>query len=174
MMQSFLRSIQSWRSAILAGCKRLNDDAGNAMIELAFVASIFGAPLLVGTGTTALMVYDSIEVTNAAHAGASYGMISSTFASDTSGITAAAKEEAAEIGSNLTVTPTAYYACSAAPDGTQYTTQSAANTACTGVSNHSLQFVKVVTSASIPTPFNLPGVPSTFVLSGRSIMEVEE
>lgn len=174
MKRAFLQTIQRWRSAAVAGCKHINDDDGNAMLELAFLVSIFGAPLLIGTATTAVMVYDSIEVTNAAHAGSSYAMMSSTFASDTSGISAAAKEEAPDIGSNLTVMSTTYYACSAAPAGTQYTTQAAANTGCTGVSNHSLQFVKVVTNASIPSPFSLPGVPSSFVLSGTSVMEVEE
>ncbi len=174
MRPSFFRNTQKWRSAISAGCKHLSDDAGGAMLELAFVISIFGAPLIVGTGTTAIMVYDSIEVTNAAHAGSAYGMMSSTFASDTAGITAAAKEDAGDMSNNLTVAPTIYFACSAAPASTQYTTQAAANTACTGVSNHSLEFIRVVTNTSIPSPFNLPGVPSTFVLGGTSVMEVEE
>jgi hypothetical protein len=174
MRQSFLQIAQKWRSAILAGCRIFNDDTGGAMLELAFVISIFGAPLIIGTGTTAIMVYDSIEVTNAAHAGSGYGMMSSTFASDTAGITAAAKEEAGDMSNNLNVTPTIFFACSAAPAGTEYTTQTAANTACTGVSNHSLEFIRVVTNTSIPSPFNLPGVPSTFVLGGTSVMEVEE
>ena len=64
----------------------------------ALCMSIFGLPLLVGTVELGTMMFSSIEVTNAAHAGAAYGMISATFAADSSGIITAAQGEAAEFG----------------------------------------------------------------------------
>jgi len=144
------------------------------MLEMALMLAIFGIPLLLGTVEAATWVYASIEVSNAAHAGAMYAMTSSTFANDTSGITTAAQQEASDFGANLTVTPTAYYACSAALGGTQYTTQAAATTACTGAGDHPLEFVQVVASAPVTPPIRIPGLPKTFTLNGTSVMEVEE
>ncbi len=174
MNQSFLHFLHSWQSRVLLACKALQRTDGNSMVELALLVSLFGAPMLVGTSEVAFLTYDSIEVTNAAHAGAMYGMISSTFAADSSGVTAAAQAEAPDIGSTVNVTPTIYYACSAAVDGTQYSTQTAANTACTGTGNHSLEFIQVVTSATITSPFQFSGLPKTVTFGGTSIMEVQE
>ena len=121
------------------------------------------------------MIYDSIELSNCAHAGAMYGMMSSTFAGDTAGIQKAAQAEAADFGTSVTVTPTTYYACSSAVDGTQYSTQTAAAAACpANASNHYLQFVKVVSSVNINPPVKCPGLPKTWTVSGTSVMEVQE
>jgi hypothetical protein len=101
-------------------------------------------------------------------------MMSSTFAANSAGMTAAAQGEASDLGSNLIVTPTTYFACSQSIAGTQYTTESAANSACTGTSNHSLEFVQVNTSATVAMPFRVPGLPTSFNLIATSVMEVEE
>lgn len=144
------------------------------MVELALILSFLLGPLLLGTSDMATVFYGSIEIANAAHAGAMYGMTSSTYASDTSEIKTAAQTEASDFGSNLTVTPTVYYACSSALSGTQYSTQSAATSACTGTGNHPLEFVQVVASAPVTPPTHFPGLPATVTLSSTSIMEVEE
>jgi Flp pilus assembly protein TadG len=156
--------------------KQLGRESGNASLELALALSMFGAPLMLGTSEAAFMIYDSIEVSNAAHAGAMYGMISSTLASDTSGIQRAAQGEAADFGNNLTVTPTVYYACSNAVTGTQYSTESAASAVCPGnnPSNHYLEFVQVASSISVTSPVQMPGLPKTWTLNGSSTMEVQE
>jgi hypothetical protein len=151
------------------------DNAGNAVLEVALTFGIFGTPLLLGTSEMALLIYDSIEVSNSAHAGAMYGMISSTFAGDSAGIQAAAQAEAADFGTKVTVTPTTYYACSSAVDGTQYSTESAASAVCpANASNHYLQFVKVISSMNITPPIQCPGLPKTWTVSGSSVMEVQE
>jgi hypothetical protein len=136
--------------------------------------SLFGAPLLVGTVELGLLVYDSIEVSNAAHAGAMYGMTSSTFAGDTAGMTSAAQAEASDFGSSMTVTPTVYFACSSAVSGTQYSTETAATSACSGAGDHPLEFVQVLTSQSVTPIFHFPGFPATITLTGASVMMVEE
>jgi Flp pilus assembly protein TadG len=143
------------------------------MIETALILAFLGAPLFIGTADIASVIYDSIEVSNAAHTGAVYGMISATFASDTSAIQTATQNEATDFGTNLSVTPTVYWACSSAEGGTQYTTQSAATTACTG-SSHPLEFIQVVATAAATPPVHFPLLPSTFNLSSTSVMEVEE
>ena len=162
---------------VSAGFRRvrfLREDRGDAMVEMALCISILGMPLLVGTVEMGSLFYTSIEVSNAAHAGAMYGMISSTFAANSSGIITAAQSEASDLGSGMTVTPTVYYACSGSIGGMQYSTQSAASSACTGSSNHSLEFIQVITTASIKPPIHCPGLPTTFSLVGTSVMEVEE
>jgi Flp pilus assembly protein TadG len=163
------------RSMIARMRKRLSDNSGNAALELALAFGIFGTPMLLGTSELAMVIYDSIELSNCAHAGAMYGMMSSTFAGDTTGIQNAAQAEAADFGTNVTVTPTTYYACSSAVDGTQYSTQTAAAAACpANASNHYLQFVKVVSSMNINPPMKCPGLPKTWTVSGTSVMEVQE
>jgi Flp pilus assembly protein TadG len=161
-------------SELLRRCRELRSDSGGALVELALVLALFGLPMLCGIADLGVVIYASIEVSNAAHSGALYGMTSSTYASDTSGITTAAQTEAADFGTNLSVTPTAYYVCSSAEGGTQYTTQSAATSACTGSGNHPLEMIKVVVSATVKPPIHLPALPATFTQTGTSVMEVEE
>jgi hypothetical protein len=164
-----------WRLGFETARRGFRANAGNASIELALVMSVFAAPMMLGTAEAAFMIYDSIEVSNAAHAGAVYGMMSSTFAGDSAGIQAAAQNEATDFGSKLTVTPTTYYACSSALGGAQYSTQSAASAACpANATNHYLQFVQVASTASVKSPIAIPGLPSTWTLQGFSVMEVQE
>jgi Flp pilus assembly protein TadG len=161
--------------AMLASRRALADEAGNALIEVALVLSILGVPLLTGTIYFGVMLLDSIIVTNAAHAAAEYGMTSSTLAQNNSEIIAAAQAEATGLGVTLNVTPNNYYACSAAIGGTQYSTQAAANTACTGgTNNHALEFLQVTTSATVTPPYRFPGLSKTVTLTGTSVQEVEE
>jgi Flp pilus assembly protein TadG len=161
-------------SSRLMRCRFLREEQGNALIEMALCISLLGMPLLVGTVELGGMIYTSIEVSNAAHAAAMYGMISSTFAASSSGMITAAQNEATDLGTNLSVTPTAFYACSQAVNGTQYSTQSAANSACTGGTNHTLEFVKVNTSTTVTPPIRCPGLPASYTLTGLSVMEVQE
>lgn len=162
------------QSLVKACLRLLQEDAGNAIVEMAFCISLLGIPILFGTVDLSTMVYNSIEVSSAAHAGAMYGMISSTFAADTAGVSSAAANDAPDLNSILVVTPTVYYACSDSLGGVQYSTQSAATSACTGGSNHSLEFVKVVTTATVHPTIRCPGLPATYTLVGASVMEVEE
>jgi Flp pilus assembly protein TadG len=157
-----------------AFARRLREETGSALIEMAVVLWLLGIPLLLGTIYSAVLLSDYIEITNAAHAGAIYAMRSSTFAEDSPGIVAAAQADASHVGPTLAVTSSVYYTCSDSQDGTQYATQAAANAACTGASTHTLEFVQVVASAPITPPATFPGMPKTMTLSSTSAMEVEE
>lgn len=150
----------------------LREEAGAALIELAFIMAFLGLPLFMGTVHFGWLAVDSIIVSNAAHAGAEYAMTSSTFAEDSANVITAAQDDAYGLGGSLTVTPTVFYVCSTAIGGTQYSTQAAANTACS--SSHSLQFVQVVASIAVTPPCKFPGAANTVTLSSTSIMEVEE
>jgi Flp pilus assembly protein TadG len=153
---------------------RGRDESGSALVEVAVTLSLFVMPVLLGTIDMGSVVYSSIQISDAAHAGAMYGMVSSTYAADTANIRTAAQADAPAFGSNLSVTPTVFYACSSSLTGTHYTTQSAAVAACTGTGNHALEFVQVLASASVTPGFRLPGLASTFPVSTTAVMEVEE
>jgi Flp pilus assembly protein TadG len=162
---------------VSALCRSIQKDSGNSLVELALILSLFGTPLLLGTAQAAILIYDSIEISNAAHVATLYGMQGLIYASDTSHMIAAAQAEASDFTASLTVTPTTYFACSAAIGGTQFTganAQSDAASACSGGSNHPLQFVQVTTQKSITSFIHFAGLPSTVTLTGFSVMEVEE
>jgi Flp pilus assembly protein TadG len=170
------RALRLW-SRGLARCTDLRGECGGAVVELALVCAFFAPPLLLGTGQMGIMVYDSIEIANAAGVAAAYGMQSLTYAANTSGITTAAQTEASDLGAALSVTPTTYYACANALGGTQYTgasAQSNANAGCTGTGNHALEFVQVKTSATVTPSIHCPGLPASLTLTGSSVMEVEQ
>ena len=158
---------------LLNRCRGLGDETGSALVELALVSSLLFAPLLLGTVELAQVLSDSIEVSNAARAGASWAMMNSTSSSLSSGITTAAQAEASDFGTNLVVTPTEYWACSEALTGTQFATLASATSGCTGTSNHPIELIQVVTSATVSVPVKLPGLPATFPLSTTAITEAE-
>jgi Flp pilus assembly protein TadG len=165
---------------MLARCRGLGGDNGNALVELALAFSFLGIPLLLGRIEMGYVVYDSVEISNAASAGALYGMQSPTYAdaANIPAVTSAAQAEAPDFGSKLAVTPITYYACSLAVGGTQYPiaqyTQAQALAKCTGGSNHAVEMIQVVTSASATPPVHCPGLPKTFTLSGTSVLVVEQ
>ena len=153
------------------------EDAGDSLVELGLILAFFCTPLLVGTGEMGLIVYDSIQIQNAANSAAEYAMQSATLAADTAGITSAARADAPALGAALTVTPTVFYVCSATIGGTKYTGANAlsnATAACTGTSNHPLQFVQVNTSATVTPTLRCPGFASTFAVVGPAVREVEQ
>src|SRR5450631_449562 len=94
--------LRGWR--VLAHGWSEGGDDGSALIELALVMALLGIPLALGTSEMGSVVYSSIEISEAANAGAWYGMQNSTFAADTAGIAAAAQGEASDFGTKLAVT----------------------------------------------------------------------
>jgi len=168
-------SLESCRLTLI-GFTRSNalvDEAGNALVELAIVLSLLGVPLLTGTIYFGQLLLDSIIVTNAAHAGAEYGMTGATIAQTHSDIVTAAQQEATGLGATLNVTPTVYYACSNAIGGTQYSTSALASAGCTG-SSHVLEFIQVTASATVTPAYAFPGLSKSVTLSSTSVQEVEE
>ncbi len=165
--------------AIRARCASLRGEGGGALVELAIMLALLGVPLLLGTADIATLIYSSIEVSNAAHAGAIYGMQSAADANNSADIIIAAQDEASDIPTaNMNVTPSVFYACSASESGTQYpgTTEGEAEATsdCAGAGNHPLEFVQVVAAVSVTPPFHCPGLPATLKLRSTSVMEVEE
>ena len=142
-------------------------------MEIAFVMGFFCVPLLFGTADIASVIYNSIEISNAAHAGVFAGIPTSADAENTAAMTAAAQAEASDFpAASVSVTPTSFWVCNTAQGGTQYSTQAAANTACASPA-YALQFVQVTVSAPVTLPFHCCGLPATITLTRTSVMERE-
>jgi Flp pilus assembly protein TadG len=142
-------------------------DAGQAFVELALVLPIF-LLLLVGAAELGRIAYASIEVSNAARAGAAYGAQSHITASDIGGIQLAATQDAPNITS-MTATATQSCLCS---DGTAPTCANAGTTCVTPI--RIIEYVQVNTTAPVNTLFHLPGIPNSITLTGQAIMRVEQ
>src|SRR5277367_3888446 len=85
------------------------EDRGQAFVELALVLPIF-ILLMIGAVEVGRLAYASIEVSNAARAGAAYGAQTGTTASDFTNIQLAATEDAPDVTS-LSATPSLSCSC---------------------------------------------------------------
>jgi len=172
MISSISRLFHARRSANPARCGLLRGEGAGSLVEVALFVSILVPPILLGVADMGMVIYYSIEISNAAHTGALYGMPTSVDAANTAGITTAAQAEAHDFPSaKVTVTPTTYWVCNTAQGGTTYATSAAATSPCSPA--YPLEFVKVVVSAPVTPPFHCCGIPASITLSSTSIMEVE-
>src|ERR1035441_5027182 len=141
-----------------AGLLALQSESGSALVEVAFLMAALSVPMILVTIDAGSMTMYSIEVSNAVHTGAMAGMApapsDANLTATKATIITATQADATDFGTNLTVTPVYYYACSAATDGTQYTGSlanalAAATAACpaSNPANHYLEFVQVNDSA---------------------------
>jgi Flp pilus assembly protein TadG len=139
---------------------------GQSMTELAIVIPVL-ALVLVIIADFARMFYLSVEVSDAARAGAQYASQSVVTAADTSGITTAADYGAPDVGS-LSVSSNFCTCVSPTPSG-----QTACATSyCTD--SPDANYVEVDASASFTTLLHYPGVPNHISVPGKAIMQVQE
>src|SRR5713226_6481438 len=100
-------------TTIMTGKRTRRNQKGSAMVEFALGSTVL-LLFLFGTADFGRLFYYSIEVANAAAAGADYGSFKSTNMTDTAGISTTAKNEAAEI-SNLRVDSSRFARMTTAP-----------------------------------------------------------
>ncbi len=141
-------------SPLYAKSNRGKNQRGSAFVEFA-LGSVILIPLTFGIADLGRVFYASIEVANAAAAGANYGSRVSGNMTDTSGISAAAKAEAPEL---TTLTVTSSKVCQ---DST------AAVISCT--TSGAYQYVQVTASYTFNVFFNYPKIPGSVALS-RTVM----
>jgi Flp pilus assembly protein TadG len=152
---------------VAPGAPLRQGEVGQSIIEMAFVLPLL-LLLLLGTIELGRMAYFSIEVRNAALAGAEYGMQSTVNASNAAGIQTAAVNDGPNVpGLSATPAPTHSCVCS-----TGSTAPNCALSDCTG--SRLIEYVQVNTTATVTTLFHYPGVPSSFVLNGKAVMRVEQ
>jgi Flp pilus assembly protein TadG len=149
--------------------RRMRDDVGQALIELALALPIY-ILLLLGSAEFALLAYASIEVSNAARAGVAYGAQSAATAADIAGMETAATND----GSNVAgLSAVAGQFCSCSNAAATQVSCATASTTCASASARVLNYVQVNTTAAVSPPIRLPGLPITFTLHGQAIMRVE-
>jgi Flp pilus assembly protein TadG len=147
--------------------RALRREAGSALVELAL-----GMPLmvliLIGAAELGRVAYYSIEVSSAAYAGATFGAQNHGTAADTTDISAAAVQDAANVPSLNTATAVSCI-CS---DGTTISCANAA-TNCVAPARIS-EFVQVNTSTTLAPMFDYPGISASWPLHGTAAMRVEQ
>lgn len=134
---------------------------GQSLVELALLLPVL-LLLVIGVADFARAFYMSIEVQDAARAGAQYGLTNS---SDTTGMQTAATNDAPDVSG---MTATATYGCICS-DGSGASVH--CNTPPTCPANtQEVNYVQVNTSATYTTFFPWPKIPSSFPLSGQAIL----
>lgn len=166
---------------------RFHDDRGAALIELALTTPLF-ILLMMGAAEIGRVAYYAIEVENAARAGASYGALNLANANLTSNVQQTAKNDAPDISNLLVTSPGGACVCEEIdpPSTTPTFTPSSGTTSCTSsiinacTSDTSskiqsvVQYVTVSTSANVDPLIHVPGLPTTYTLSGYSAMRINQ
>ncbi|MGC9224473.1 MAG: TadE/TadG family type IV pilus assembly protein [Terracidiphilus sp.] len=142
-------------------CRRLLDERGSSLVELAMVLPVFML-LLLGAVDFGRAYYLSMEIAGAAHAAAVYGSQNPT---DTAGMQSAALKGAPN-AANLSVS-SATYGCECS-DGSNYSASCSAAPACTGTTQ--VYRVNVTVTAPYKVMFPWPGIPSEISLSSSASM----
>jgi hypothetical protein len=166
------RYILEWIARFCSTIRVLSAESGSALVETALVLGIFGVPIFYGTSDLSIWATSTIEVDNAAHAGAIFGMqdSSANYAGNSAGIQTAAQNEAASFGTNLTTTSTKLYAC-ASSQSTTYTSLASTPT-CSGAGDYQVEFIQVVASTPLTLPFHCCGMANSLTLTSTSEMQV--
>lgn len=145
--------------------RHLWGDAGHSLIEVALMMPVFSI-IILGSAEFTRLAYAEIEIRSAARAGAEYGAQTHGTAADLTGIQNIAVASSPDV-TNLQATASTFCTCS---DGTSITCSNA-GTSCTA---RIAEYVQVNTSASIDPLFHVPGLPTTYNLSGISVQRVAQ
>ena len=147
------------KTQTLFGQLRRREDGG-ALVEACLTLPLL-VMLILGAAEFSRVAYTSLEVVSAAKAGVAYGAQSYGLSNDADGITLAATTDAANIPNLQVATPTSSFACS---DGV--TPATGANTDCKN--SHIIQTLTVQTSAQLTPLIHVPGMPSTYTITGSA------
>lgn len=139
-----------------------SSERGTALVEFAVFLSVFML-LFIGMVDYTLAIQQSIQISEAASAGAAYGAIPGK-QKDFTGMTNAAKAAAPGL-SNLSVTAANVFSCT--PGGA-----AVANTGSCSSYGTPIEYVVVNTSATVPPLIAWAGVTSTFPMKGSAKFRV--
>jgi len=145
--------------------RRNKSERGSSIVEGGLVAVFVLIPILLGSIDFGRAFYVSIEVANAAKAGAQYGAQSQADMADTTHIAAVAEAEAPDVsttcgtGKNacwVSGYPTSSWGCECSTTATAGG-GTVGSTSCTCPGGHVVDFVLVTTKATYTPMFNLFG-----------------
>lgn len=134
---------------------------GTALVEFALVTPLL-CLLLCGSIDLGRIFYASIEVANAAHAGAAYGARTVSLANDTAGMKTAALNDAPDYSSNITAVGS--YTCQCEASST-FVNCITGYTAC---GSAPLIFVTVTASMQVHPMIPWPGVPNPVTINSSA------
>jgi len=152
------------RAELRSVSRRCLHARGQSTVELAVVVPVL-LILLLTAADFGRMFYMSIEVMNAARAGAQYGSQTVITAADFAGMVAAAKTD----GSDFTNFSATASQCTCA---SSTTVPGCPSSYCTNAPQAT--FVEVDTQGLFRTLVNYPGIPSSTTLSSKAIMQVQQ
>jgi Flp pilus assembly protein TadG len=143
------------------------------MLELAVCLPVF-ALLILGTAEIANIAWASIQLNNAAHAGAQYGSHSRGFAADTAHIEAATQAEAPTLTITFPTAPAQTCSCIDPSTGAPATTNT---TGCQTLIECPSPYVIMdsitVTTQAVVTPLiHYPLLPASYTLHAQATMGV--
>jgi Flp pilus assembly protein TadG len=148
--------------------RQLACESGQSLVELALTLPILLA-LILGAAEVGRIAYASIEIANAARAGAGFAVQNSVYPYDTTDITAAVAQEAPDLTSvQALATPACY--CSS---GGSFVCADVNSTTCAST-DHYEDFVTVTVTGKMNTLFGVPGIPSSLTLTSSATMRLLE
>ena len=169
MMQVLVRAIRLANRLLLKRNPR--GAAGAAFVELAVSLPVL-VVIVIGTADLGRVFYYTMELTNAARAGAQYAAYNSALATQTAGITAAARNASPNIGSFTVSLATPPNVCRCvADDGSAFGGSVACNSVCP-IGQHMFETVTVTVTRPFTTISRFPGIPNTFTLTRTATMRV--
>jgi Flp pilus assembly protein TadG len=137
----------------------VRSERGSSLVELGLMLPVLGL-LLFGAIDFGRAYYLSIEVTNAARAGAQFGVENASSA----GMQNAATSDASDVPG---ITATASYGCEC-PDGSGQIPNCSSSPACANAVN----YVQVTTNATYTPLIPWPGIPSSIPLTGQATVRI--
>jgi Flp pilus assembly protein TadG len=151
----------------------LRGENGASLVEVSLILAILAPALLLGTVGAAGLVYASIEVSNAAHAGAAYAAEyyianSNTALPTTTQVTTAVQNDAPELTALLKPGTTLTISMATGCNGGSATTGNSIPSCSTGV----LPYVQVTTQATV-VPFTaFAGLPHSLTMSSQATINL--
>jgi TadE-like protein len=137
----------------------VRSERGSSLVELGLMLPVLGL-LLFGAIDFGRAYYLSIEVTNAARAGAQFGVENASSA----GMQNAATSDAPDVPG---ITATASYGCEC-PDGSGQIPGCSSSPGCANAVN----YVQVTTNATYSPLIPWPGIPSSIPLTGEATVRI--
>ena len=150
----------------------LTSESGQSMLELAICLPVF-ALLILGAAEIANIAWASVQLNNAAHAGAQFGSHSRGFAADTADIEAAAQAEAPRLTITFPTAPAQTCSCIDTSTGAA----AVGATGCTTLVQCPspwviMDSITVTTQAVVRPLIHYPGLPASYTLHAQATMGV--
>ena len=146
-------------------------ESGSALLELAFSLPLF-VLLILGSAEIANMAWASVQLNNAAHAGAQFGSLSRANAADMTDIEAAAQNEAPSLTVTFPAAPVLACSCVTAPTGVQTAYSCSSVQSNCPSPNVILASIQVTTAAVVRPLVHYPGFPASYTMHAQATMGI--